>query len=244
MPTSVTRDLLEDGTYPDPSPAEAAARLFCDAARDLPASCDVLEAFSDANARIARLNRCLGLDDPSRVFHDDAAGAVAAVAQLRAEAITWGYVGDAGVALLAGDGELLCATPDDVEHARQHFPSASLPARRKREVIRGELRNSATSTPGTYGVLTGEDAALRYVRHGTWSYDDVAACAAFSDGFRPLLQDGSIRVALVAALDGRASEHEFAETCGAVRQSGVPGSGEEASVVARIVRAHRRHESD
>lgn len=225
----VTRDRLPDGSYPEPSPAAVAARLFCEAVADLGARAPI-HAFEDANRRIMRLNQALGLDNPGHVHERDAAGTVAAVARIEPHQIAWAYIADAGIALLDRDGRVLAETHDDVQTARQYFPSATLPSAYKRAVIRGHLRNHPTLARGGYGVLTGQSAALGYVRSGYWTVNNAHVCVVFSDGFRPLLRDPLVCASLASAVLGGEPHSAFVAACDAARQDGGSGSDEATAV--------------
>lgn len=226
----VTRPLAPDGRYPDPSPARLAAECVVAAARQA-TWCDSPDTLLGAsNRRVGELNDSLGLDNPAVVGPREPAGVVAAVAQVVDAHLAWAYVGDAGVALLHPRYGVLHETPDDVALARRCFPrSVTEPA--SRQVIH-RLRNRPFGHAGSYGVLTGEDTAIGFIRRGTWPLDAAHVCVVFSDGFRPFLHLAPLQRLLCAALDCEEARRSLMTLVRARRSSCPDEFGDEASFIA------------
>jgi hypothetical protein len=243
----VTRDRLRDGRYPKPSPARLAAEAFCEVIREhAPKSMRPENAFREANIAIERLNRRLGLYGASNYLDRDLAGAVAAVARPRAPSrLEWAYLGDAGIALIGPTGALLRETKDEIANARADFPTDEevTDKEQRRVVIRSELRNNPKRRSGGYGVLTGEEGALAFLRQGSWSTAGSHVAVVFSDGFRPLLKRDDVRKLLPEAADKPEARRLLEETCDQLRVVDPSAYGKEASVIvwktARREATHR-----
>lgn len=238
----VTRDRLSDGSYPDPSPARLAAEQFLRALRDHhELGSQPSEVFASANALVGDLNRALGLWSRADAGQNDLAGTVAALAQLDSRTrLQWAYIGDAGIALLSPSGDLKKETVDDVAVARRFFPQNNAHSKReRRHVIRSLLRNSPRRSRGSYGVLTGEHSALRFVRSGSWRADTRDVCVVFSDGFRPFLHHAEIRERLARGVYSKRDRAAIRALCVRLRNSGAADYSHEATVVVWAVRTRR-----
>lgn len=182
------------GDYPQPSPARLAAeQVVNDFAQTLPAlkennEVDFKVAWKSANQRVRQLNQELGLWDHCDYWANDFAGAVASCLVLTADTFRYGFIGDCGVAQLAASGELVWHTPNEVHHIEPYvIPDEASKHTDKLLAWRKEYRNNPTAAHPTYGVLTGEDTALEYVRTGTRSVNAGEVLAVYSDGIEPFL---------------------------------------------------------
>lgn len=198
----VTRTPHPSRGYPDPSPAAIAAQATVDAVVErLQGGGRPRDALVTANERVARINESLDLPPDVDDGPVDLAGAVAAVAVLAERVVSWAYIGDCGIAHVSAAAGLLATTPDDIEPLRHAFPPISEPGHIRMPAIRARFRNDPTGRG--FGVLTGEPAALRYVRSGTWPCVPGATVAVFSDGARPMLRDDHLlRLVSDASVDG------------------------------------------
>jgi serine/threonine protein phosphatase PrpC len=183
--------------YPDPSPATDAADAVAETAletlRDCPGTEDcVRQALQAANEAVGDVNTDLGLWEKCDYLECDLAGAVAAVSMVREDTLTIGWIGDCGVAVVR-DGRLAYLTRDQLDHLLGHL--AANPATyddARRVYIRGTLRNRPDTLhegkPITYGVLTGEPEAARYIETVTLPLRPGDVVATHTDGFRPYFE--------------------------------------------------------
>lgn len=191
----VTRSRAPDGSYPDPSGAAAAARLVAQtlvSALVGPAQPNLRHAFTAANRAVAEANRNAGVWERLDYHVHDLWCAVATAAVIRGAMVYWGHIGDTALLHLAGTGETLVPTPDQVAGAAQLLQRTPLPeiaaAGGREPYARRRLRNRP-EVPGSYGALTGEPMAARYVVTGAFhvaSGDRLALC---TDGLGSLRQD-------------------------------------------------------
>ncbi len=191
----VTRDRTRNGTYPSPSPAEEAAQVVVDSIhRAIEMGLSVPQALTLANRDVRRLNERLGFWSSTDFLSRDLAGAVAAAAMVRGSTVDYALVGDCGLAIVDEKGCLVSETRDRVAEARSSFPADGEVEDRK-VAIRSRYRNRPTADHPTYGVLTGEDAAVEYMVCGQWRLGESDTLVLFTDGFRPLLYDApSLRI--------------------------------------------------
>lgn len=187
----VTRTPALDGTYPLPSPAAQAASRFVRCAcayQHLIELTDtgVGELYRLGNQRIWRLNEHLGLNQACDWYTHDLAGTVGSAVWCLPDYFRWSYMADCGVKLLDRDGHIVFRTPNDYEQARQYFPAtADEPLK---VVLRREYRNHPKrGMHQTYGVLTGEPAALEYVKTGVEPYQPGQTLLVHTDGLLPYL---------------------------------------------------------
>lgn len=151
---------------------------------------DIKEAFQLANNAVKELNKMEGLwgEGNNNYLDRDLAGTCLACLVQRGSRFCYGYVGDCRVAHISSDGDL-SITPDQVLEAKTEFPQEGEHDERV-VVIRKERRNNPSDKHKTYGVLTGEDAALdpKYLKFGSYeckSGDVVVVC---SDGVAPFVE--------------------------------------------------------
>lgn len=207
--------------YPRPSGARRAADIFCETViewarersrdalddtiepptrrRPRPAASPPLpDCFVEANRRIERLNR--NENEPVDYLIHDFFGCVgAAVVELSAERFAYGVVSDCEVAVVDRSGGLKmrtgCVDLDQSRVARRELMQTlqlqwTHPA--ARYITRKYFRNNPAES-ASYGVLTGEPAALRHVRTGVEDKRADDLLLVFSDGVTPALFDASSR---------------------------------------------------
>ena len=225
----VARLKNEKGEYPYPSPARMASRVaaeaMAEALRD--DQTHIKKAFEKGNEAVKKLNEELGLWDKHDYLVNDFAGTVGAAATEKDGVIEYGYIGDCGVAHFSASGELLYHSDDDVAAARPGFPpmegepafaKASEKVNERFIKVRRDFRNNLTASHKTFGVLTGEEAALEYVKMGSLKYSSGDVIVVYSDGILPfVLEDMEFQKLLLAGneeeirkyIDERSSEKEY-----------------------------------
>jgi hypothetical protein len=208
----VTRDPMEffqDGflgklkftfNYPRPSPAKIAANIFCQTfpvvIRDFRTIDEktVRQAFQESNTRIRDWNN----ENIPYIDYvtNDYAGCVASAAVQKSGVLTWGFITDCGVAVFDNNGELRFRTPSEDPHRLDSYvwqdpylkeKSWNHPEARAR--IRSNYRNNP-SEPHSFGVLTGQEEAMSYVRTGTQETNPGDYLLVYSDGLEPVIFSG------------------------------------------------------
>lgn len=191
----VSRDVYQRKGY---SPAREAAELAVKAMAQRFSSDDrekaIPEAFQQANQAVRRLNEEEGLwgEGNHNYLDHDLAGTCAAALVRGDNEFHFGYVGDCRIVHLSPDGALFI-TPDQVTEARAEFPKEG--TREERAVtIRKERRNNPTDLHRTYGVLTGEEAALDpvYLKTGRLKCKPGDVIAVCSDGVAPFIENDEL----------------------------------------------------
>lgn len=173
----VTRSVEAGALYPPDSPAAAVAQqcvteMSAAQLTQLRTEQGMYNSFVAANEHMRRLNVSLGLWENHDYWTRDLAGAVAAALVLQSDRATWGYLTDCGVGHLTPTD--FWRTPDLLAPVRRNFPRFDDPTQRA-QYIRGQRRNrperernpkSRRPPQYTFGVLTGEDNAVYYIRTG------------------------------------------------------------------------------
>ena len=188
--------------YPRPSPAEIASDIFVETFplvlkdyfkinRDEIA---IRNAFEEANNRVKLWNQ-KHIPNPDYLVNDFA-GCVAAGTSKLSDIISFGYLTDSGVAIFDAKGNLKFRTenqgPDKFdkyiwEDERLKNIDWSNPEARK--IIRKNYRNNPQEEH-SFGVLTGEDSAMSYVRTGTQELDYGDSLIVYTDGLEPIIFSG------------------------------------------------------
>lgn len=179
--------------YPDPSPAtDAADAVAHTALAELQDGASATRALEAANAAVDRVNHGLGIWERCDWLEYDPAGAVAAVSRVDGDALTIGWIGDCGVAVVR-DGALIHLTRDQLDEVLAYLAANPAPYDDpRRAFIRSTLRNRPDNTQDgrriTYGVLTGEEGATAYIETETFALQPGDVVATHTDGFRPYFQ--------------------------------------------------------
>lgn len=190
----VTRDKNDSGEYPYPSPARQAAQIAAETIGNYLVNLEQIserkihDAFVHANEAVKSLNEQLGLWNNHDYLERDLAGTVGVCAVVQKREVIYGYIGDCGIAHLSSQGELLWHSDDDVITASSHFPKTNDIGRTERTVrVRRDFRNKPSAQHPTYGVLTGEEEAMHYVKTGRVQLEPGAVLVVYSDGAMPFI---------------------------------------------------------
>lgn len=169
--------------------AERAANAMARRLSQFDAEHAMYDAFKQANKAVKALNEEEGLwgEGNNNYLDRDLAGTCLACMVQRKGEFSYGYVGDSRIAHLTSRGNLFI-TPDQVLESKAEFPQGK--HTEQVVTIRKERRNNPSDSHKTYGVLTGEDAALdpTYLKRGSYkckSGDVVLVC---SDGLAPFVE--------------------------------------------------------
>lgn len=188
--------------YPRPSPAKIAADIFTETfhlvLRDyiLPNRNEkaIRTAFEETNRRIGGWNS-QNMQNPDYVLKDFA-GCVASGISLNQELVYLGFLTDCGVAIFDENGNLRFRTenqgPD--KHDTYIWQDKRLngigwrnPEARK--IIRRDYRNKP-SEEHSFGVLTGEETAMHYVRTAREELKPGEYLFVYTDGLEPIIFSG------------------------------------------------------
>ncbi len=208
----VTLEFNPDGTYPLPSGAGRAARLFCIHALESARrryrhfiECDLLAVFRAGNAAVGELNRSRGrvpgaLDYwGSDLFATTAAFAILAPPNIGTSDVQrfdnnkhilyWASICDSFVALYDKNGSLKFRSPECWPNTpeRRSFPKdwESQPEEERKKELRRIYRNGLGRKGELigYGVATGEEAAEHYLNTGSLTLAPGDLVFLYTDGF-------------------------------------------------------------
>ena len=192
--------------YPrNPNPAQAAANIFVESSLEALKSTIPIDetavklGFNYANLRIREWQRkyIRKVD----YLANDFPGCVAAlgIVDNRRGAFCWGQICDAGVALLDEKGNLVMMTENDGPEKHDAYiwntdlmKGLNWKDYRARVNVRKVFRNNPHDefhSGHTFGVLTGEEEALEYVRTGVQDFRPGYVAMAYTDGLEHVLFD-------------------------------------------------------
>jgi len=180
--------------YPRPSPAKFAADIFTRTFQEVIKSYEpqnryehaILEAFEEGNERIEQWNKLYmrEVDYLTRDF----AGCVAAGVVLNQDSVCLGFISDCGVAIFDERGRLRFKTKDEGpdRYNEEIWQDPRLKDQdwinpKARKIIRSEYRNNPQEK-NSFGVLTGEESAIEYVRVSTQEIKPGEHLIVYSDG--------------------------------------------------------------
>ena len=183
--------------YPKPSPAKKAAdiftRIFPEVIRDFKERDEkaIKEAFIEANRRIGKWNDH-NIKNVDYLVHDFA-GCVASGTSEKSGFVHYGYLTDCGIAIFDENGNLRFRTEDEGPTKKDKYiwqderlqgidwmnPEA-------RRIVRKNYRNN-TIEKHSFGVLTGEESAISYVRIGTQEIKLNENLIVYSDGLEEII---------------------------------------------------------
>jgi len=209
----VTQFVEKGGTYPELPTAAVVARAFCfDAVGSMSKSIEevlnesraiyareIISAFRVANSKIAGFNGGLGAD----YFENDLAGCVGVLgvldgAESGSPILHYGYIGDCGLFVFDKDlHPVFLSDNNNIGPLEQFREGTPFSDKRAGAVFwRRDLRNHPDARYLTYGVLTGEEEALSYVKTGSVSLEAGDTAILFSDGILPFIFCEEFRTAL------------------------------------------------
>lgn len=188
-------ELLE--SYPKDSGAALAAELFCrrflkELASHLPYQKNVQAAFTEGNVAIAKLNRQrVGVTD---FLVNDYCGCVAAAGMIEDGLLHWGSIGDSGVLIYDHTGQVRFRSPDGMETFTRYASKLKYDWNKPegRKLIRSRFRNNPNMIVDdvcvSYGALTGEDPAKRFMYFGVEPVERGEVVLFFTDGLKNIVE--------------------------------------------------------
>lgn len=193
----VTLEFVEDGTYPVPSGAGEAARIFCkriiqEAEHDYERMSEdqMRTIFAQANKAVGEYNAAQGRTRETSNFWDhDLFAATAAYVVMKETQAYWASLCDSFVAHIDGQGKIRFMSPvcwPDVRRRRFLPPEwETSPEDERKKIIRKKYRNGVNKQGELigYGVVTGEQTAQRYVHYGSFDITLGDIILIYTDGF-------------------------------------------------------------
>ena len=194
--------------YQRPSPSAAISQLFCQTFPEFlrqykPENRNeeaIRKAFTESNKIIHAWHR-KNIPFPDYLTKDFA-GCVAAVTSTYQDAVTLGFLTDTGVAIFHENGELKFRTenegPDKFHDKIWEDPrlkGLTWEDPRARVIIRSDYRNNPTNE-NSFGVLTGENSAMNYVRTDTQEIEPGEILVVYTDGLEKVVFSGKFTAAL------------------------------------------------
>lgn len=183
--------------YPRPSPAKIASDIFTQTfqliLKDFVSKDDkaIKEVFNEANKRIKNWN------DKNMTNSDyimrDYAGCVASGTIKQKGVISWGFITDCGVAIFNEKGILKFKTNDENPHQLERYMMEDPKIKGKtwnNPEVRSRIRSYYRNNPKnkySYGVLTGQQEAMDYVRTGTQEIGLNDYLIVYTDGLEPII---------------------------------------------------------
>lgn len=194
-----TRAPMVGESYPSPSPSAVAAKRFVRAVdshmrsnHHLPKSTALIDAFVHGNQVVADVNRSRLLDTNLDYLNNDLAGVVAAAAVIEGDKLHYAQIGDANIYLYR-DGKLIQLTDTQTDKSSDYRRSRGYKTGDKeldnqiRIEMRSEIRNNP-SHPLSFGVMTGEQSALGFIRTGTIEIEPGDRFLIATDGLEKYLE--------------------------------------------------------
>lgn len=206
--------LIDKKEYPDPSPAGEVARIFCEAAMSAAEEhyerfqeSDLAGVFKAGNAAAGEYNRAQGRTKETINYWDkDFYTATAAFAIVKERRVYWASICDSYIAHIGSVGSLRFISPRHetlVEAPPPQLERRGKGARQWAEETWHRLRNAldAEGRRIGYGVVTGEESAVRYLSTGSFELAAGDALVLVTDGFEPYLALPDFRALLLSGGD-------------------------------------------
>ena len=155
------------------------------------------ESFEIANAAIGAMNEEHGINSDTVNYLDRDYLACVGVAARILEGgycVSYGYIGDCGIMIFDAVGMPVFVSENSLAQLEQIRNLWGYVDEQKTLFWRKELRNNPGRRGLTFGALTGESAALSYVRTGMTEIQLGDTVVLFSDGIYPYLLHRSFRM--------------------------------------------------
>ena len=185
-------------SYEKPSRAKRAADDFTEVSPELLREYKIRDhnairhVFELANNTIAKRNQ---IDTPNPDYlTNDFPGCVAALTSYFDGAIHWGFICDCGLSVLDEKGNIKFKTENEgPDKYNRHWFGGLLKNKswnepETRKIVRSQFRNNPQEI-NSYGVLTGEETAMHYVKTGFYEAKPSDVLLVYSDGISELMFD-------------------------------------------------------
>lgn len=178
--------------YPRPSGAELAAREICSTFSKVEGT--LKDKLIECNKSVKELNnKHISECD---YLQNDFYGAVASCIHIKNNTLYYAYICDCGIIVYDSLGNIKFQTDDDKELISDPYinkigipwnlPEARIKVRRD---FRNNLNNIQDGKCVSYGSLTGEDSAIKFIKYGQLEISHNDIILVYSDGFSNLLHE-------------------------------------------------------
>lgn len=158
----------------------------------------ILKAFQKGNKEVQRLNQeLLKIGPNDQNYGVQAFATVAAAACLKNSQLIYGFLTDCGIAVVGRNAQLKFITPEIWSRIKKpsskHLQAILKRGKGDYRNFRNYVRNNpALVEEGkfyTYGVINGQEGAIKYVEVGQKGLDQKDRVIVFTDGFRSYFQE-------------------------------------------------------
>ena len=190
LSTCSPKEFLEK--YPRPSGAELAAKVICDTFAKTNGS--LMEKLIKCNEKVRKLNDKYILK--CDYLENDYYGAVASCINIKNNILDYAYICDCGVIVYDRLGSIRFQTKDDKNlYSDPYINKIGIPWNlpESRVIVRRDYRNNLSNIQDnkcvSYGAITGEESAIKFIKTGQVELADSDIIAVYSDGFTNFLHD-------------------------------------------------------
>lgn len=178
--------------YPRPSGAELAAKEIINTFSKINGS--LKDKLIKCNESVKELNNCyIGKCD---YLENDYYGAVASCIHIEDNVLDYAYICDCGLIVYDKDGNVKFQTEDDKKiYSDPYINQIGIPWNlpEARVIVRRDYRNNLNNIKdgrcASYGALTGEESAIKFIRCGRLKISAGDVIVLYSDGFTKFLYD-------------------------------------------------------
>ena len=205
--------------YPNPSGASIASDIVCKIYEKnydniIKGNRSLKKVLIEANKQIKSLNK--KYIKKCDYLENDFYGTVAASAFIKNNILCYCYICDCGVAVFDKQGKLKFKTNDDMKAVEENFDTGKFTWNEEeaRVIVRKKYRNNPNNIY-SYGALTGEVAAKKYIKTGFFTLDDDDIVIVYTDGFTNYLYENEFYNNLCELINGnKISFENYLETMG------------------------------
>lgn len=196
----VTLSISPGQKYPLPSGAGEVAKIFCkesisQAEKNYSSfgKGDILKIFKKANTVVGEYNKKQGRIKKRINYWDvDYFSATGAFALVKEDKFYWGSICDSQIAHFDKSGKLKFISDDGWSYFNEHKPEnwGKMEIKEKTVYMHKIMRNNVNKNKLTgYGVINGENNALKYVNSGSLDIHTGDFFLVFTDGFAPYMKE-------------------------------------------------------
>ncbi len=180
----VSRDKI-NGIYPNPSPSQAIAKLFVDSTHKYIAdNIQQEKKYTTLLFKAMQYANIIIKDKNSTLINDFLPGTVGITALVKNNILYYSYIGDC-YGMVISNNEKLIITKCQTEQITIH----------KKEFTSNEIRNVICNNPKhpySYGVLNGDERALKFIETGKIDMNNISCIYLYSDGLDNAMNELSV----------------------------------------------------
>lgn len=188
--TCSSKEFLEK--YPRPSGAYLAAKIICETFAKTDGS--LVNRLIKCNESVKELNNKYILK--CDYLENDYYASVASCINIENNLLNYAYICDCGVIVYDKLGNIKFQTEDDKElYSDPYINKIGIPwnLEEARVIVRRDYRNNLNNIKDnkcvSYGAITGEDSAIKFIKTGQVELSEGDVIAVYSDGFTNFLHD-------------------------------------------------------